>query len=139
MPKSIWLEGKLLDAMYGNAAWPTIPATWYLALFTTAPTNITDSAIEPTIGAYARKSIVNNTTNFPAAAKSGSLPMAKYNGSVITFATATAGWGTIVGFGVFDTLIAGNLWHYGTVTPSSAVVTGTIFSVDFSNLILTET
>lgn len=48
-----------------------------------------------------------------ASASSGSepsvTPVSATNGAVITFAQATASWGTVIGFGIYDALTSGNL------------------------------
>src|SRR5579859_6932118 len=39
----------------------------------------------------------------------GVTPVNATNGAVITFAQATANWGTVIGFGIYDAVTAGNL------------------------------
>lgn len=114
---SDFLELELLDHVFGNAAY-TAPATLYLALFTAAPTD-SGGGTEVTGGSYARASVTNNATNWPAAASG-----AKSNGVEFSFVTATANWGTIVAFGIFDASSAGNLITWGDVTPNKAINTG---------------
>jgi hypothetical protein len=104
--KSDFLELELLDHVLGNAAY-TAPGTIHVALFTAAPTDA-GGGTEVTGGSYARVAVTNNATNFPAA--SGGL---KQNGTAITFPQATADWGTIVAFGLFDASTSGNLLYWG--------------------------
>ena len=113
--KSDYMENKVLD-IYGGTTF-TAPTDIYVALYTGAPTDA-GGGTEVTGGSYVRKQVTNNATNWPAA--SGG---AKANGTAITFATPSANWGTIVAFGLFDA-IAGNLLHWGLVTPNKTVNNG---------------
>lgn len=141
MSKSLWLQAKILDASFGNAAWPTVPGTWYIALFTTLPTESTDSGVEVSGGSYVRKSVVNNATNFPAATQLNNFYASKKNGTAITFATSTAGWGIIKGFGLYDASSGGNLWYWGATTGSfgSGVGSGVSITIGVGSLEITET
>ena len=47
---------------------------------------------------------------FPGA--SGSAPSSIVNGSIITFAQATASWGTVIAFGLYDASSSGNLLEW---------------------------
>lgn len=112
--KSDYLENEMLDHVLGGGDY-TRPATVYVALYTTAPTDA-GGGVEVSGGSYARKDVTNNATNWPAAS-SGS----KSNGQDIVFATATASWGTIVAFGIFDASTSGNLLYWGTLTSSRLI------------------
>lgn len=112
-------ENFALDAVFGSG---TI-ATLYLALFTAAPTDA-GGGTEVSGGSYARKSITNNTANFPAA--SGGT---KYLHVAQTFATPTASWGTVTHFGFYDAASAGNLIIYGALTQSQTISSGNTVSV----------
>lgn len=126
---SDYLENKLLDHVFGATAY-TAPGTLYLALFTSAPSDA-GGGTEVTGGSYARASVTNNTTNFPNAASG-----AKTNANAITFATATADWGTVVAVGIFDAASAGNLIAWGTVT-SQSVPSGVTASIPAGDLDIT--
>jgi hypothetical protein len=129
--KSDYLENKLLDHVLGNAAY-TAPATVYIALYTTAPTDA-GGGTEVSGGSYARKDVTNNSTNWPAA--SGG---AKSNGTEITFATATADWGTVVAFGIFDQLTSGNLLYWATLTTSKSILNGDTAKFAVGDIDITE-
>ena len=129
--KSDFLENELLDHVLGNAAY-TAPATVYIALYTAAPTD-SGGGTEASGGSYARKSVTNNATNWPAA--SGG---AKSNGTEITFTTATANWGTVVAFGIFDALTAGNLLYWADLTTNKAVNDGDTAKFNANDLDVTE-
>jgi hypothetical protein len=106
--KSDFLELELLDHVLGGAAMAyTAPTNIHVALFTVAPTD-SGGGTEVTGGSYARVQVTNNATNFPAASAG-----LKQNGTAITFAQATADWGTVVAFGLFDASTSGNLLYWG--------------------------
>ena len=129
--KSDFLENELLDHVLGNAAW-SAPATVYIALYTAAPSD-SGGGTEVTGGSYARKAVTNNATNWPAA--SGG---AKANGTTITFVTATANWGTVVAFGIFDASSGGNLLYWADLTASKTVDNGDTAEFPVGNLDVTE-
>lgn len=129
---SDYLELEVLDHVFGAAAY-SAPATLYFALFTAAPDD-TGGGTEATGGSYARKSVTNNATNFPAAAAG-----AKSNGTAITFVTATAPWGTILAMAVFDDPSAGNMLAWCTLTENKVVGTGDIFTIAVGDFDLTLT
>ncbi|HWO72743.1 MAG TPA: hypothetical protein VNN21_04225, partial [Dehalococcoidia bacterium] len=49
---------------------------------------------------------------------------AKSNGAAITFPQATANWGTVVAFGIFDASTGGNLIAWADLMSSVAVNSG---------------
>lgn len=85
-----------LDQMFGDTP-PTVPATWYVALFTVTP-NKNGGGTEVSGGSYARVAVTNDTTNWPNADN-----QRKSNGLEIEFATASANWGTVVAAAIVDT------------------------------------
>jgi|SRR5688572_20019593 len=104
--KSDFLENALLDHELGGPDYAR-PANVFLALFTTAPTD-SGGGTEVSGGSYARKSITNNNTNFPAAS-GGSKNLATSQ----SFVTPTGSWGTVVAFGYYDASSGGNLMRWG--------------------------
>lgn len=110
-----------LDAVLGQGF--TKPATVYLALCTSAPT---DSALgtEPSGNGYGRVAVTNNATNWPNAATAQ-----KKNGTVITFPNATGSWGTITHWMLMDhatNTAAANMVCWGDLGSSRAVSSGDI-------------
>lgn len=131
---SQYLEDACLNWFHGTT-FPAVPATLYLALFTTAPVNGTDgAAVEVSGTSYVRKSFTPNTTNF--AAPSGAAPASMSTGANLVFATPGGSWGTVVGWGLYDAASAGNLLAYGNF-PGVAVGTGD--TVEFLSGALTIT
>ncbi|MCX7016453.1 MAG: hypothetical protein NTW86_28500 [Candidatus Sumerlaeota bacterium] len=114
--KSDYLEAKVLDHILGGGDFAR-PATVYGALFTTAPTDA-GGGVEVSGGSYARVGMTNNATNFPAASGTTTI---KQNGTAITFPRATASWGTVAAWALFDAATAGNLLFWGTLTTPKAV------------------
>jgi len=129
--KSDYLENKLLDHVLGGGDY-TRPATVYVALFTVAPSD-SGGGTEVSGGSYARVAVTNNATNWPAA--SGG---AKSNGTEITFAEATASWGTVVAFAIFDAATAGNMLYWATLTTSKAIDSGDTAKFAVGDLDVTE-
>lgn len=109
--KSDFLENKVLDHILGNTPY-SAPANIHIGLFTVAPSD-PGGGTECSAGNYARKSVVNNTTNFPNAS-GGS----KSIGTPQDFVTANADWALlaspVVAFGLFDAAApGGNLLYWG--------------------------
>lgn len=101
------------------------PATWYIGLYTVAPADDGTGGTEVTGGSYARKSVTNNSTEFPNA--TGANPSTKSNANAITFAAATASWGTVVAWGVLDQSSGGNLLYFGAMQTPIVVDSGKTF------------
>lgn len=129
--KSDYLENEILDHVLGGGDYSR-PGTVYIALFTAAPTDA-GGGTEVTGGSYARVAVTNNATNWPAAS-SGS----KSNGVAFTFTQATANWGTVVAFGIFDAASAGNLLYWGDLTASKSVENGDTAEFAVGGITITE-
>lgn len=107
----------LLDLAFSKI--DAYPATFYVGLSTTAPTNTGTNVTEPSTGGYARVSVTNNASNWPAASS-----RAKSNGNSVIFPTATNSWGTITHFVIYDAATAGVMVAWGELTLPIEVVTG---------------
>lgn len=129
--KSNFLELEVLDHVLGGADY-TRPATVYIALYTVTPSD-TGGGTEVTGGSYARATVTNNATNWPAAS-AGS----KSNGTEISFTAATADWGTVVAFGIFDASSGGNLLYWGDITPNRSVPNGATAKFSIAGIVITE-
>lgn len=130
---SDFTEQKVLDHLFGATSYSP-PGTLYIALFTAAPSD-SGGGTEVTGGSYARVAVTNNTTNFPNA--SGTSPTSKSNGTTITFPTASASWGTVVAFGIFDASSSGNLIAWADLTTSKSIASGDTASFAASSLTIT--
>ena len=132
---SNYLQPKILDLLFSNVAY-SIPATLYFALYTVTPTNA-GGGTEASGGSYARVTLTNNATNFPAAP--GTSPATKGNGS-FSFAAATADWSAqapMVAWGIFDALTSGNLLVWGPLTENKIVYNGDTVTVAANGLAIT--
>ena len=105
---SDFLENELLDHVFNNAAY-TAPATIYLGLYTTAPTDA-GGGTEVSGGGYARQAVAFTTSSGGAIS----------NSAAESFTASGANFGTVVAVGLFDAASAGNLLAWDAIT--SAVV-----------------
>ena len=126
-----YLENKLLDHVFGATAY-SAPATLYVALSTTTPTD-SGNVTEPSGGAYARVAVTNNTTNWPNAS-GGS----KSNGTAVTFAQATALWGTVTHFVIYDAASSGNMIAFGALETPRVPDFGDVCSFGVGTLVITS-
>jgi len=122
---SDYLENKVLDHVLGTTSY-TMPATVYIGL-STASFNDDNSGTELTGGSYARQSI-----SFDAAA-SGTTD----NTSAVDFPVATANWGTVSHYGLFDASSGGNLLVHGAFASSKTVETGDVLRIGAGELDIT--
>lgn len=120
-------ENEILDHLLGAATY-TPPVTLYLALFTVAPTD-SGGGTECTGGSYARLAVTNNGTNFPAA--SGG---AKSNGTVMDFVTASAGWGDVIAYAMFDASSGGNMIGWADLASTVTINNGDTFRFAIGDL-----
>lgn len=120
---SDFLENELLDHWIGGSAY-SAPATVYMALFTSA-TSDDGSGTEVTGGSYARKSITNNLTEWPAASAG-----TKANANAILFIEPTSGWGLVTHFALFDAATSGNMLAHNALTASKTINSGDTVQFD---------
>ena len=121
-----YLQQKLLDHVLGNGAY-TAPNP-YIGLFTAAPSDA-GGGTEVSGGDYAR---VDANAKFGAT--SGTTCS---NDGAITFPTASASWGTVTHFGIFDAATSGNLLKWAALTASKTVGSGDTASFATGDLDLT--
>lgn len=113
----------------------TPPATMYLALSTTTPTEAGGNFTEPSTGSYARVS----TAAADWGAATGTAPATKSNTAVKTFPTATGDWSSganMTHFGLYDASTAGNLLAWGALGTAKPVLNGDTASFAASALVL---
>ena len=110
MPASDYLVNSWLDTLSNTSFAVT---TAYIALSTTAPNADGTNVSEPG-DTYARQSIAWNA----AASR------AKDNSGEIAFPEATASWGTVTHFAIYDAASGGNMLWYGTLTDARAIGAG---------------
>jgi hypothetical protein len=131
--KGDYLETRILDHVLGGPDFVR-PATMYLALFVASPTDAGGGS-EVSAGGYARVAVLNNTANWPAASGTAAT---KTNGAPFTFPTATAGWGTVNSFALFDSASAGNLLYWGPLVLPKVVGAGDTLAFGVGSISITE-
>ena len=116
---SDYAEKLLLDwSMTTGSA--TRPTAWYVALYTSAPTDA-GGGTEVSGGGYARKAVTF------AAATSGAGTTS--NTVDVTWTASGAAFGTVVAIGIFDALSSGNLLWHGNMTASKTAIYSCLASV----------
>lgn len=109
----------ILDFLFRNQAYSQ-PAT-YMGLVTTTSSD-TAAGTEVSGGSYAR--VLVNKAGGASPAWSTPSGGVTDNANAVTFTTATASWGTVVGAGVWSASSAGTLLWYGNDTADQAVASG---------------
>lgn len=120
-------ENAIVDALF-RAQSLGAPATWYVALDTTA---CSDSAAgtEVTGGSYARASLASSLSNWKAtdggtsSASTGTGGQTK-NAVAITFPAPTANWGTVSHFRLVSASSGGTTWVCQALTTSKTINSG---------------
>ena len=99
----------ILNHITGKTTIFTLPAA-YIALFTAVGTDAGSGFTEVSGGSYARKSTVAADWGSATGTSSSTIS----NSTTLAFATATADWGIVIAFGLYDASTAGNLlaWDY---------------------------
>ena len=121
---SNYLEDALLNEVFRNVGYAPV-VTVYVALYTATPSD-SGGGTEVATGSYARTAVTFG------ASSGGSIN----NSGDVTFPTATADWGTITSFGIFDASSAGNLLVWGPLTASKTVSNGDIFKFLTAQLVV---
>lgn len=111
MGKTDVLENRMLD--YSVRGVQPAAFTPHMGLFTAAPTDTT-AGTEVSGGGYARQDV---SAEYGTAAAAGSVS----NDAEVAFPQATANWGTVTHFGIFDAASGGNLLRWGALGTAKAV------------------
>jgi len=109
MSKSNFLEDAILNHVFRGVAFPTLPASIYVALLTAAPTDA-GGGTEVTGGAYARSAVTRAVGSFAAPTDSAG-SQSTTNTPAITFPTPTANWGAVTHIAIYDALTVGNMLY----------------------------
>lgn len=124
-----YAENKIIDALFRAQALGA-PATLYVALFTSDPTETGAAGTEVSGGSYARVAVTASLANFAGTQSAGSTTASSgtggttSNNGTITFPAPTANWGSVTHIGIFDASSAGNCWVYGALTTAKTVNNG---------------
>lgn len=122
---SNYLENALVNATLRNTSY-TSPATVYVALFTTDPTDA-GTGTEVSGGSYARTSVTFAAPSNGASASNADC----------TFPTCTSTWGTVTHIGLYDASTSGNLLYHTPLDTSKLIETGDIFKIASGSLTVT--
>jgi hypothetical protein len=115
MPKSYYLSNSVLNSALRGQSF-TVPPAAYVALFTTLPTP-GGGGVEVSGGDYSRQIA---TFTVPVNGQC-------VNAADVLFPVAAAPWGTVVGYGLYDSSMGGNLLYFNSLsTPRNVVVTDQI-------------
>jgi hypothetical protein len=124
-----YLEDEVLDHVLCQGAIYAFPSNVWVGLYTAAP-NDDGGGTEVIGGSYARVSTSSATWN---TAVDGSTD----NAAAITFPQASASWGLVTHFGIFDAASSGNLLMWAILTASKTIDIGDTASFAIGDLDVT--
>ena len=122
---SNFLENALINAVLRNTTY-TSPATVYVSLYTTDPTDA-DTGTEVSGGSYARTAV---TMGAPANG-SGT------NSADVQFPQATGNWGSVSHIAIWDASTAGNMLFHTPLDTTKNITTGDVFKIASGSLTVT--
>ena len=108
-----------------TASSATRPTSWYLGLFTVAPTD-SGGGTEVSGNAYVRKSATFTVSGDTAS-----------NSGAVEWPVSTGSWGTITSLAIFDAVTGGNMIGYATLTTAKTISTGDVFRIPVGDLDVT--
>jgi hypothetical protein len=136
---SDFMENKIIDWLMraqaigiggATAAAGTGPATLFVGLLTTAPTDGA-AGTEVSGNAYARVAVTSSLANWAGTQGAASVVASSgatgttSNNAILNFPTPSpSGWGTVVAMGLYDAASAGNLLIYSALTISKTINPG---------------
>ncbi len=120
-----YLEHALINCVLRNTAY-TPPAKIYLGLHTESPGE-SGTGVEVSGGDYARQEIAFNAPANGSTTNSGD----------VLFPVATASWGSVSHFALWDAGIAGNALLHGAFTQVKQIEAGDQFKVAAGNMTIT--
>ena len=126
MAKSDYLKVNLLNEVLRATAFAA-PGAVYLAAYTVAPTDA-GGGTEVSGGSYTRQTL---TFNAPVTNQ-------VTNSADILFPIATAAWGAVVHFGIFDAPSAGNLLYHTPLSAPRTINTADQLRVPAGQLLVSE-
>lgn len=133
--KSNYLEQKIIEAVLKNTSYAG-GANTYVALMTAVADGEASSVTEVSGGSYARQAV--SASGGWSAGGQVSAGYEVNNASDIAFPVASADWGTITHFAIYDASTSGNLLYYGALDASKAIATGDQFKFPAGTLKIAE-
>lgn len=126
-----YAENILIDALFRNST-ISRPASWFIALSTTTPTDAGGNITEPTGDAnYARQAVDTGASSEWSDPAGGS---ATDNSLAIVWPAADSGFGTVTHVVFFDLITAGNAWFWKNLASSVTVNAGEVFQFPIGDL-----
>lgn len=122
---SNYLEDALINATLRNTTY-TSPATVYVGLYTTDPTDA-NTGTEVSGGSYARTAVTFGAPSNGVTTNSGA----------VEFPQATGSWGTVGWIGILDASSGGNLLYHTALDVSKTIASGDIFKIATGSLSVT--
>jgi hypothetical protein len=104
----------------------TRPTAWYVALFTSNPTDTGSAGTEVSGGSYARTAATFSVSGDTATNTAG-----------IEFPAATASWGTISHIGIMDASSGGNMLVHAALSTAKTIADGDVFRIPTGDLDIT--
>ena len=135
--KSNYFENAILKHIFGDTSY-SVPATLYVGLWdnsvTLSDTSTGASAgeVETSGTGYGRVAVTNDDTKWTVTDN------VVENAADVTFATATADWGTINQFAILDATTGGNILFWSTLAVSKTVTTGDTVRFNAGDITITE-
>lgn len=136
--KTAFLEQALTRHSFGRTLW-TPPASWWVVL-SLDPFDVNadgTSVNEVSASDYARLSVPNDATNFPA--PSGAGPTTQVNGRDWIWPSVVAGWGTVQSIYLADSNTGGDLCFGTSLSVGVPLGAGSAFSVPAGAFVVRET
>ena len=124
---SNYLEDALINATLRNTSY-TSPATIYVALYTTDPTDA-DTGTEVAGNGYVRQSVAFGAPSNGVTS----------NSAAVEFPQATGSWGTVAYIGLRDASSGGNLLYHTALDTSKTISTGDVLRLAIGSLTVTLT
>jgi len=137
MPKTNYAENSILNTVFRGVAFPTLPASMYIAAYSVIPGEDGTGGTEITGAGYARVAVSRAAGSWkdPSTATQGQVD----NTAEIAFPVATGDYpAAVVAVGVLDDPTAGNLWYRGNLTASRTILTGGQLKFNANQLVVAE-
>lgn len=115
-----YTENNLINHIFRTASFAK-PSTLYIGLITTLTDGEAGTVTEVTGGSYARIARNPLDANWDVTTTTGTTA----NTASIQFPAATADWGTVTSFGIWDAATGGNLLIYSALTNARTITNGT--------------
>lgn len=126
---SDYLENALQDYLWRGQAAPTLPGSFYVALYTAAPTDA-GGGTEVSASGYARVAVARSLANISGTQGAGTTTASSgtggqvSNNAQIVFGVPAADWGRITHFALLDAATSGNQLGWGALTTPKNVNNG---------------